>query len=93
MPEGNTDEVGGSWMSYDMSMPFPLIMGIACGRGKRSGVNLGMIDGFLTLYRVPVGGVIQSDRVKGRGGHLLARRSIEVHQRDHDSLCWLVYVL
>jgi hypothetical protein len=48
---------------------------------------------FGLLYQVLVGGVIQSDRVKGRGGHLLARRSIEVHQRDHDSLCWLVYVL
>ena len=35
-------------MSYDMSMPFPLIVGIARGREKWGGINLGMINGFWT---------------------------------------------
>ena len=44
---------------------------------------------FGLIYQVPVGGMIQFDRIKGRGGHLLSQQSIEIHRRDRGSQYWL----
>jgi hypothetical protein len=61
---------------------------------ERKGEELELKDDkwiFDFYIRVPEGGVIQFDHIKGRGGHSLVQWSVEIHGRDRGSQYWLIY--